>query len=276
MKARQQRIGHRVWQLLTDIRVGVMLMITLSLDLCLGFFCLNRQSALFEPMNSQGILPWLTTYGMANFKSTGWLFFLLLLLLLLAVNTLLCTTDRLFHLWRRWRQQGKGRVLCFIFSTHIMHIGMVAILCGYLLSYTLTRVFPSQTIVPGRELAIVGTPLRLKLVTMKLPVYEGTRLASFSGRIIAPEIQLHLAANGKERTAPLGFNDPVRFQGYMIFLQRFSPGSISSMTRARYIIIDVRQDPGAPLYFVGIVIFILGMLGYVIFRTGSRMPRSLS
>ena len=276
MKQAKKRFSYRLWHSLADIRIGVVLMILLSLNLCLGFFCLNRQSALFEPMNNLGILPWLNTYGLSNLRHTAWLFILLLLLLLLAINTLLCTGHRLLHLVGRWRQQGGNRTLYFRLSTHVMHIGMVAILSGYLLSYTMTQVFPSQTLVPGREIAIAGTPLQLEVVSMKLPVYQGKRLELFAGRVIKPEIDLRLVADGEERTAVLGFNDPVRFQGYTVFLQHFSPRSKSSMTTARYIVVDIRRDPGASLYFTGAAIFIPGMFGYIMFRTGSRTSRNIS
>lgn len=221
-------------------------------------------------MNRQTIGAWINTYGVENIQYTSWFFILLFLLCILVVNMLVCTGDRLWKLIRRWRAAGGSRRIWFSLSTHIMHVSAVLILIGYLVSYTMTRVSPSLTVVPDLLTKVSGTAISLELLEMKLPVYEGIRLEPFSGRVIQPEILLRMISRKESRAAWLGFNRPVYFQGYTLFLQNFSPKSTGGMSRSRYIVVDIRNDPGVLFYFTGIAFFLAGMSGVIFFRTVQR------
>jgi cytochrome c biogenesis protein ResB len=262
-----------LWRSLGSVRLAVVLLILLVIDLSLAYFSINGRSIIFEPMNQVGIWPWLNTYAMANLRYTAWFFIFLVLLSALVLNTLVCTTDRLWKLLRQRKEQKSNKRFFFALSTHTMHLGMVVILIGYLISYTMSQVYPSLTLIPQKETIVAGTNLRVKLTSMTLPIYEGKRLETFTGMVISPSVQLRVATPATERTASLGFNNPVYFQGYTFFLQRFSPTKNANMSNAHYIVIDVRRDPGVLFYFVGISFFLGGLLCYVIFWIRSRQPR---
>jgi cytochrome c biogenesis protein ResB len=268
--------GLWLWRSLGSIRLAVVLLILLALDLSLAYFSINGRSIVFEPMNQVGIWTWLNTYAVTNLHCTAWFFILLLLLSALVLNTLVCTASRVWALLRGWIKHGAGKRLYFSLSTHIMHLGMVVILIGYLVSYTMSQVYPSLTLAPKKEAIVAGTNLQVELLNMTLPIYEGKRLKSFSGRVISPSVQLRIASPSGERIATLRFNSPVRFQGYSFFLQRFSPNRKSGMSNGQYIVIDVRHDPGVLLYFIGISFFLGGLLFYIIFWIRTRQPRKIS
>ncbi len=261
----------QIYHLFSSIRLAVIVLVLLAVDLCFAYISLNGRESLFDAMNRQSIWVWINSYGVENIQYTAWFFALLFLLSVLVLNTLVCTGDRLWKLIRRWRTAGANRQFCFSMSTHIMHLSVVVILIGYLLSYTMTRVSPSLTVVPDLPTKIPGTEISLELIEMKLPAYEGSRLQPFSGRVIQPEILLRMMSHNESRTAWLGFNKPVRFLGHTLFLQKFSPRSNSStMSLSRYIVIDVRNDPGVLFYFAGIIFFLTGMVGLVFFRPVRR------
>ncbi|MCF6187973.1 MAG: hypothetical protein L3J49_10950 [Desulfobulbaceae bacterium] len=260
----------RIYRFFTSILLAVILLVLLAVDLCFAYISLNGRQSLFDAMNRQSIGAWISTYGVENIQHTAWFFTLLFLLSVLVLNTLVCTGDRLWKLIRRWRTAGANRRVWFSLATHIMHLSVVVILIGYLLSYTMTRVSPSLAVVPDLPTKIAGTEISLELLEMKLPVYEGSRLEPFSGRVIQPEILLRMTSHNESRTAWLGFNKPVRFLGHTLFLQNFSPRNNSSMSRSRYIVIDVRNDPGVLFYFAGIIFFLAGMVGVVFFRPVRR------
>ncbi len=265
-----------VWRSLGSVRVAVIILILLAMDLSLAYFSINGRSIIFEPMNQIGVWHWLSTYAVANLRYTAWFFILLILLSALAINTLACTFDCLWQLIRARLQQREIKRFHFALSTHIMHLGMVVILIGYLVSYTMSQVYPSLTLAPQKETTVAGTNIKVELTAMTLPLYEGKRLAAFNDRVITPTVQLKVVSPTAERTASLGFNSPVHFQGYTFFLQRFSPNRKSGMSSAQYIVIDVRRDPGVLLYFIGISFFLGGLLCYVIFWIRSRQPRKVS
>ncbi len=259
-----QRLIQRLVQRLASVRLGITIMLLLAMDVGAGYFFVAGNTVIFEPMNQAGLWPWIATYARGNLIQTGWFIIFLALVAALVVNTLCCTILRLARLWSQ-RHRRASR-FGFSLATHIMHLGMVVILFGYLASYSLSQVYPARTLVPDKKVRVPGTGLTLALTNMELPYYQGTRLpATFQNRVIRPAVTMQVSRGSDQRILNLAFNRPGRFQGYTFFLQRFSPRSKGGMSNARYIVVDIRRDPGVPLYFAGIAIFIAGMLGYVWF-----------
>jgi len=260
----------QIYRFFASIRLAVIVLVLLAVDLCFAYISLDGRQSLFDAMNRQPLRDWINSYGVQNIQYTAWFFTLLFLLSILVLNMLICTGDHLWKLIRRWRTAGGNRRVWFSLSTHIMHLSVVLILIGYLLSYTMTQVIPSLTVVPNLSTKVADTGISLELLEMKLPIYEGSRLKPFSGRVIQPEILLRMMSHQESRTAWLGFNRPVRFQGYTLFLQKFSPKNKGGMSQARYIVVDVRNDPGVLFYFAGIAFFLAGMSGVIFFRPVRR------
>lgn len=265
-----------IWRSIGSVRVAVFILTLLAVDLSIAYFSINGRSIIFEPMNQVGVRTWLNTYAMANLRYTAWFFIFLILLSGLVINTLACSTDRLRLLIRARLQQQANKRFYSALSTHVMHLGMVVILIGYLVSYTMSQVYPGLILAPQKEIIVAGTNIRVKLTAMNLPLYQGKRSATFNDRVIVPTVQLRVVTPTAERTASLGFNSPVRFQGYTFFLQRFSPNKKNGMSSDHYIVIDVRRDPGVLLYFIGISIFSGGLFSYMIFWIRSRQPGKLT
>ncbi len=261
--------GRQLYGFFSSIQLCIILLLLLTLDLGVGYFCVSGHETLFEPMNRIGLFPWLTTYGRTNFIYTAWFFLFLPILALLVINTLACTIGKLIHLFSRCRLNPTGKRARFSLSIHIMHLGMVIFLLGYLVSYTMAAVYPSITLLPGKKRIVAGTDLSLKLLEVSPDFYTGTRLTAFAGQSIRPRAEIMTRDHGGDKHATIAFNCPVRQGKYTVFLSRFSPKSAKTMNPTEYIVVDVRRDPGVTLYFSGLAVFLCGMAGYPLFKKNS-------
>ncbi len=254
-----------VWRTAGSGRVAAGLLFLLSLDLVAGYLSLRSRTTIFEPMNQVGLWSWMTSYGEADLRHTAWFLVFLVLLGLLAVNTLACTWQRLSRL----PGQGPGQDLYRRLAIHGMHIGVLLLLCGYLASYTLSTVSPSVILVEEKAVTDPVSGLRLRLEKLRLPRFGGQRLPSFAGRVIRPEGCLLVSNEHGRRMARLGFNSPVRFRGWTIFLQRFAPTGRSGMDGPGYVVVDLRRDPGVLLSISGLALVLAAMTAwsYLVLRT---------
>ena len=258
-----RRIFKVVWDKLGSIHLTVVLCLLLTVDLSLGFLCLNRRSPLFEPLNELGLTAWSSTYGIHNLQTTAWFFLLLVLLALLCMNTFVCTTDRVVVLIRSRKHFGLRRFL-FKLGPHVMHYAVIVTLSGYLCSYLFAQTSGHRTLTPGTTITLPGGDATLTLDRFDARYYEGNRLEVYKDRVIDPRVWLTLD-NGKTKVRSLlNFNKPVRFSGYGIFLKSYSPQKKKGgMDRRVRITMTIRKDPGVYLYLTGIILFTSGLALYL-------------
>ena len=270
-------LARYCWSAGNSLRTTLWLIVMLVADLLVGYRQLLSDHTIFEPMNQVGLYTWTMTYARSAPFRTAWFLLLLLLLGLFTLNTLICTLTRLKPLLRKpFREIATRRRRVAI---HLMHLGIVIILSGYLVSYTWSTVHPSLTLIPRHPILLDNPPLRLELRQMQLAYYAGDRLAEFRGRILAPQLTLEIdnPRSGHRTSATLAFNHPIFFQGYSIFLQRFHPTRHRGITTARYAVVEVRRDPGVKLYFIGILVFLTGLIFFSEpFSTVGQQARGLS
>jgi len=257
-----QHIVSRIWHALGSINLTVGLCLLLTADLVWGYFCLERHTPLFTPLNDMGLIPWMQTYGSHNLPWTVWFFLLLALLALLAVNTFACTTNRVVHLLAAKSMVSKRR-LALKLAPHIMHYGLIVILAGYLASYLCTQVLTGRTLVPGAYLSLPGTGGQVRMVAFEPDYYRGTRLGFWKDEVITARARLLLDDGTTQREAMLTCTHPVRFLGYSLHMHDFAPKSQGGMKMKTRIDPQVRKDPGVALYLAGIVLFTVGLALYL-------------
>jgi hypothetical protein len=253
-----------IWRQLSSVRLTVVLCLLLTADLSVGYVCLDRRATLFAPLGDIGLATWMETYGRNNLAYTAWFFLLLALLGLFSIHTLVCTTQRLLLLTRA-RAHFSPRRMMFKLAPHVMHLALVVMLVGYLCSYLFAQVLVSRTLVPGASLTLPGTQARITLESFE-PVYApaGDRLAEFSNRVLRPKARLLLEQNNTRRTELLGFNQPIRFAGYGVFLKDFSPKKRGGMLSRVRIDMSIRKDPGVWGYLAGMLLFTVGLASYLV------------
>lgn len=266
----------KIYTFLTSLRLSVILLLLLTADLSLGYIFLHGNTSFYEPMNQVGLLRWLMTYGQADPYHSAWFFVLLFLLACLVVNTVLCTCDKLYHLFSSKKTDTALRGVRLTLFIHLMHVAMVLLLGGYLLSYTGTTIYNSMTLNEKGRLQIPGSSISLELVSMELQPYQGKRNESFTGRYLDARSSLRFQNGAKVSEKTFSINNPISYAGYSFFLQRFNPRQQGGIHAARYIVIDIRKDPGAKLTFTGMALFIAGFCGYILLRKPPRVPRRTS
>ncbi|MBM9520800.1 hypothetical protein JWG39_13335 [Desulforhopalus vacuolatus] len=257
-----------LFRFFTSLHLSVVLFLLLVVDLLFGWYCLEGNTSFYQMMNRTGLVEWLLTFGRSDPFHTSWFVVLLVLLFFLAINTLCCTGEKLTRLAKNFHatlQRKSGR---FTLSVHLMHLAMVVLLAGYLLSYIFGEVNSSVAVGDsGMTTVVPGTQLRLRVEKMEMIPYSGKGIPAFEGRRIDAEALLHISLKGYgEKVQKISMNRPVFFHGWSLFMQTFNPKSEGSMSKNIYIVLDVRRDPGIPLTFCGMTAFVLGVLGYLCFR----------
>ena len=266
-------ITTTIYHFLTSIRLSFILLLLLTADLSIGYICLHGNASFYEPMNAVGLRQWLTTYGIANPLLSGWFFILLFLLFCLVVNTLVCTCDKLYHLFSTLRARLAKKRLWLTLSIHLMHLAMVLLFAGYLISYTASNIQSSITVIPGDKATVFGSDLSFELARMELIPYRQNRINSYIGRYIDTDAHLIFRDGTDTKQAVLSTNNPVSYRGYSFFLQRFNPILVKGMSSTQYIVVDIRRDPGVMLTFTGMGAFVAGLMGYIILRSRVRKHR---
>jgi len=256
MKSRRTSLWHR----LGSINLTIVLCIVLTMDLIWGYFCLERKTPIFTPLNDMGLWAWSKTYGLYNLQHTGWFFLLLVLLTAFSLNTFVCTTNRVQQLFasRRGGGQWLGKL-----APHVMHYALIVILLGYLCSYLFTDVLTGRTLVPGSSLSLPGTGGTVSLLAYEPDYYHGKRLAFLDDAVITARFRLLLDDGSSQREAVLSCTRPVRFQGYSLHLKNFAPKKKGGMNRKTRVDLSIRKDPGVGIYLVGMGLFSLGLLLYL-------------
>lgn len=256
-------ILKKIWNVLGSVHLTVILLLLLVVDLGGGFFSLRSHTILFKPLHDLGICEWIRTYGMANVSHTAWFFVFLIVLFLLCVNTFVCTTDKVFMLLKN-RSRFPDRIRFILkFSPHIMHYAMLIILLGYLASYTFTRSYSNSVLLPGKTVQIPHSNGRIQLESLNIQYYEGDRLDFFKGRAINPDALLVLTDGNQVQRKTVSINKPVWFKGFSIHLKDFAPRTRSGMKRISYVTLIIKKDPGVYLYFIGMLLFAVGLLMYL-------------
>ena len=252
-----------LWQKLAGMQLTIVLCLLLTADLALGYFCLNRQTALFTPLSDMSLPTWMVTYGRHNLLTSSWFFVLLLLLALFACNTFACTTQRLIVLVGARRRMNRQALLQKL-APHCMHYALLIILAGYLGSYLFAQVEPGRTLVPGASLTLPGSDGKVTFVDFQPEYYQGDRLDFFTGQVITPRAQMLLVDRVSSREAILSCNQPLHFHGNGLYLNDFSPKSLSGgMKMKTRIDLHIRKNPGVTLYFAGMLLFSLGLILYM-------------
>jgi len=260
------RIITTLWNKAGSIHLTVVLCLLLTVDLAFGYICLNRNTTLFAPLNDIGLAEWMGTYGRYNLEKTAWFFILMLLLGLLCLNTFVCTTERVLRLLRFRAQQPRshrGLRFYFRFAPHVMHYAVIIMLAGYLCSYLFAHVLDTRTLIPGASMSLPGSKARIEFSAYEPQYYSAGRLESFKDRVLKPVARLRLVNGGHRETAVLGYNRPVWFKGYGIFMKSFAPKSKGGMGMKVRINLSIRKDPGVLLYLAGMAFFTAGMALYV-------------
>lgn len=256
------KLFKTLWDAAGSIQLTLVIIGLMVLDLVWGYAMLKTHNELFQPINDRGFIVWAGTWAKESLIPSLWLFLLVALIALLALNTFVCTTDRVITLIRfRNRFKNQWRFV-LRFSPHIMHYGMLIMFVGYLFSYLFSGTQLGKVILEGKSTSVGKT--RITLSKMDINYYEGDRMSHLKNRAIHIDATLHFEENGTKGSGVVSFNRPALFNGTSVHLRDFGPKRKNSSMdlKRRYIEITIKKDPGIKFYFTGMVFFIVGLLMY--------------
>ena len=219
----------------------------------IGSLSLPNNLAFFSGIDDAPLFAWLKEAG--SFGTSWWIYLMVAGFALFAVNTLFCTGEVvLFGLGRR--------NLLLKLSPQIMHIGVLFIMLGHLLTATLGEKMDID--VRKGETAPVGNAAAITLVDVRETTDENGYAVDWEATLQWVE---NGAASAPHRLRPAR---PLYFGAYGLYTKAVDAGPQASAW------IRVSRDPGAPWALVGGLLLSLGAAAflYARVRPGGFSPRS--
>lgn len=115
----------RLWNFFASVRLTIVLSILICLVSAWGSLLSIGNARFFGELDRVVLLPWLASTGMKRLDLTLWIFSLVFLTALFALNTAVCTADKICSI-------VKSRLPYRAFFPHIVHIGFLVALLGHL------------------------------------------------------------------------------------------------------------------------------------------------
>src|SRR3990172_4093063 len=91
-----------IWDFLNSLKLTVYLVLAVTAVTMYGSIVIYTRPEVYGDMDMHLFFPWLFTIGLKNAGSAWWFFLLVLLVVLLALNTFVCTIDRLPKIYAKF------------------------------------------------------------------------------------------------------------------------------------------------------------------------------
>lgn len=195
----------RLWNLFSSVSLTVVLSVLICVDAAWGSILSMKHPQFFRALDQFILFPWLSSKGFEYLPFTLWIYALILLMALFAVNTVVCTLDKIYSIIKAKRPWQS-------FFPHIVHIGLFIALLGHLAgsvagfrSYG-NMVFKGGSIpVPNSE----GLTLRLDDMDIKETPY---------GEVEELKTKVTLLKEGSEiLTDTIEINGPLIYKGVAFY-----------------------------------------------------------
>jgi cytochrome c biogenesis protein ResB len=262
----------KFWDFLGRSSLSIWLIYALSIDILVGSVIMKHHPRLFFSMERLMLQEWIVSYGTEGLHITWWFFLALFLVFLLAVNTFVCTTNRVISIIGRFADSDRYGFFLRL-SPHIIHVGFMLILLGQLISHTLGVNLHSNILHVGGRKAVPCSDISVALTDLKIEFFEkGTHFLGMEGKPenVAGILSIIDSEGVHKRT--ISINRPVWHKGWSFHLENYYPKS-KGMARAPFINLIIRRDPGIRLMAAGAVIFAAGLIIYLFFVSQVHINR---
>lgn len=115
----------KVWNFFASVWLTIVLTVLICLVSAWGSLLSIGNARFFGELDRVVLLPWLASTGIKRLDLTLWIFALVFLMALFALNTAVCTADKIYSI-------VKSRLPYQAFFPHIVHIGFLVALLGHL------------------------------------------------------------------------------------------------------------------------------------------------
>lgn len=115
----------RLWNFFSSITLTIVLAVFICIVAAWGSLFAVREPEFYRALDGQILLPWLLTQGPRHLDLTLWIYLLIVLTAVFAINTAVCTLDRLYSIIKLKKPFQA-------FFPQIVHIGFLIALLGHL------------------------------------------------------------------------------------------------------------------------------------------------
>ena len=183
-----------LWRFFASTELTIVLAGVIVLDAAWGSIVSMKNPQVFQALDQAILFPWLFSIGQANLNISLWVFILVFLITIFAINTIVCTLDKLYSIFKDKRPWQS-------LFPQIVHIGFLIALLGHLVGSVYGFRIPGNIVFQGQTMQVPsqdGLLLRFDDIEMKASQRAGledlkTRVALIkNGReILKDDIQLN-------------------------------------------------------------------------------------
>lgn len=231
---------RKLWEFFVSLRTAFGFFLA-GIVLCfIGSLMLSTNLAFFSGINDTPLFKWLADSGAP--AKTWWIWTFAVLMALLSLSTILCTVDALVRGMNR-------KNLLLMLSPQVMHIGVLFVLLGHLLSAWL-GIKEDISIKPG-ELKALAPGIEVRLTALDVTEDEQGYFSDWRARLTWVKDGVTVQQN---ILRPV---HPVYFEKTGLIFRSITMGKDPSA------LIRAIRDPGAIWALIGGILITLGALGYV-------------
>ena len=195
-----------LWKILASTELTIILAALICIDAAYGSVLTVKYSDFYRSFDQLILFPALLDVGTESLRLTFWIYILILLVALFTLNTVICTTDRLFQIYTTkapWR----------LIIPHIVHIGFLIAVLGHLASSVSGFKSPYNLLNEGEVVPVPHTE--------NLSVRLDSVLAEYTdaGDMDTLETTVTLFKGDDEEflTSTISINDPLIYKGIAFY-----------------------------------------------------------
>ena len=152
-----------IWRFFASTELTIVLAGLIILDAAWGSIISMKNPQVFQALDQAILFPWLFSVGKANLNISLWIFILVFLITIFAINTTVCTLDKLYSTFKDKRPWQS-------LFPQIVHIGFLIALLGHLIGSIYGFRSPGHFVFQGQAIQVPsqeGLLLRFDDIEMK-------------------------------------------------------------------------------------------------------------
>ena len=156
-------IMKSIWRFFASTELTIILAGLIVIDAVWGSIVSMKNPAIFQALDQAILFPWLFSIGIARLNISLWIFILVFLTTIFAINTTVCTLDKLYSILKDKRPWQS-------FFPQIVHIGFLIALLGHLVGSIYGFRSPGNFVFQGQTVEVPSRPglfLRFDDIEMK-------------------------------------------------------------------------------------------------------------
>lgn len=261
---------RKVWSFFSSLRLTLYLTYAITIDVIVGSLYFIKTPDAYSGIDHALLIDWWFDKGIQNLDTTWWIPVLVILVFFFAINTLVCSTDRLIPICRFFFRERvekitmggkdmeeedpslfKKRKSLAPFYPYIAHIGFLVALIGHLVGSISGFKSYGNVVAEGGGMGVPynkGLYLLLDRFDVHLSRYGYPDEMKSYVRLIEDEKVV--------REQVIQVNSPLIYKGVAFYASDFQQGPDGRF----YVAVDVIKDPGVWILFSGLFIFTIGTI----------------